>query len=116
MKLYKIIEQWLKENRCNGLLKPYTKCSCNFNNLLMCETFNRECKPYRLFGENGLYEIKEENIKAYEIVEFWLKEKNYDGLYNEKTGCDCKLDGLMFCQRWNRDCKAGNLYIKKIIR
>jgi len=35
------------------------------------------------------------NIK--EMVATYLKEKGYDGLYNEEGGCSCPLDDLISC-------------------
>ncbi|MFA5558897.1 MAG: hypothetical protein WDA59_05480 [Methanofastidiosum sp.] len=50
------------------------------------------------------------NVKK--IVENWLKENGYTGLYNEAGICGCEIDDLMPCagaDNWNSidDCMPG---------
>jgi hypothetical protein len=40
-----------------------------------------------------------------EIVESWLKEHKYDGLWNED--CGCQIGDLMPCDEPYVDCQAG---------
>ena len=43
-----------------------------------------------------------------EIVEQWLKEHGYDGLYNsECDSCACLLDNLAECDQIDNGCSAG---------
>lgn len=39
------------------------------------------------------------------ILEQWLKENGYDGLYRES--CGCQVGDLMPCDEPGADCKAG---------
>ena len=46
------------------------------------------------------------NIK--EIVDSFLKENGYDGLYNEKANCGCEIDNLVpywndLLEDWDKD-------------
>lgn len=43
-----------------------------------------------------------------EIIEKYLKDNNYDGLYYPGE-CACKLDDLMPCEDCNFDCQPGIL-------
>ena len=45
-----------------------------------------------------------------EIIESYLKEKGFDGLYYSEAGCGCKLDDLFPCCEDPFQCKPG--YIK----
>ena len=40
-----------------------------------------------------------------DIIEAWLKENGYDGLYGEE--CACRIDDLMPCEEPGTDCEAG---------
>jgi len=42
-----------------------------------------------------------------EIVEEWLIENGYDGLFN--TDCGCRIGDLMPCMEPQDDCEAGFL-------
>ena len=42
-----------------------------------------------------------------EIVEKWLKENGYDGLYNWSENCACCLDDLFVCGALSGGCEAG---------
>ena len=45
-----------------------------------------------------------------EIVEKFLREKGYDGLYNDDIECGCHLGDLIPCQSEGIEyCKAGKL-------
>lgn len=53
-----------------------------------------------------------DKITVRDIVYHWLKERNYDGLFNYHFGCGCELDDLMPCCSDNiPDCEPG--YKKK---
>ncbi len=43
------------------------------------------------------------------IVEQYLRQNGYDGLYNENGECACKTDGLVPCEQIGDDCCAGYL-------
>lgn len=43
----------------------------------------------------------------YQIIEEYLKENNYDGLYNSDTECACTLEDLFHCETPCTDCEAG---------
>jgi len=50
------------------------------------------------------------NPTALEIVEQWLRENDYDGLYTDGSGggCSCTLDDLAPCSGgWFINCRAG---------
>ena len=47
-------------------------------------------------------------MEAREIVEKWLKENGYDGLYREEC-CACRIGDLMPCSEYYADCIAGYL-------
>jgi len=42
-----------------------------------------------------------------EIIEKYLKENGYDGLYNERYECGCEIGDLAPCGEIGTDCKAG---------
>lgn len=44
-------------------------------------------------------------MNAIEIIEKYLKENGYDGLY--RTGCGCMIGELFPCANYPDDCKAG---------
>ena len=43
------------------------------------------------------------------IVERWLQENGYDGLFNEDGDCACKLSDLSPCEHLSHACKPGYL-------
>jgi hypothetical protein len=45
------------------------------------------------------------NVK--EIVQIWLRDNGYDGLYNTDAPCGCELDDLFCCDCCSPDCKPG---------
>lgn len=42
-----------------------------------------------------------------EIVEVWLKENNFDGLYSDGGECACELSDLQPCGENFSDCSPG---------
>jgi len=42
-----------------------------------------------------------------EIIEKYLKENGYDGLYNLNGECGCEIDDLIPCMDYCGDCKPG---------
>jgi len=44
-----------------------------------------------------------------QIVEQWLREHGYDGLYSPDGGCACRIDDLFPCQEFSSDCTAGHV-------
>jgi hypothetical protein len=44
-----------------------------------------------------------------EIVEKYLKDNGYDGLYSPYDECGCKIEHLFVCGAECTDCKAGYL-------
>ena len=47
-------------------------------------------------------------MKVKNIVEKYLKDNGYDGLYNPNDYCTCELDDIMLCDDYiNADCTAG---------
>lgn len=50
-----------------------------------------------------------------EIIESFLKENNFDGLYHTGTECGCKLNDLFPCKEDAFDCKPGYIHYKSKI-
>lgn len=44
-------------------------------------------------------------MEAIKMVEIWLKENSYDGLYTD--GCGCEVTDLMPCMEYGGRCEAG---------
>jgi hypothetical protein len=42
-----------------------------------------------------------------QIVQRWLTENSYDGLYHQDGECACATDNLMRCGEPGENCKAG---------
>jgi hypothetical protein len=51
--------------------------------------------------------MKKENKTVKQIVEAWLKEHSYTGLYDDDCECGCELSDLMPCDLSGCNCKAG---------
>jgi hypothetical protein len=47
------------------------------------------------------------DIHVIDILEAWLKQNDYDGLYNESNGCACRKGNLVPCEERIADCIAG---------
>ena len=47
------------------------------------------------------------NPDTREMVNRFLIEKRFQGLYNEDTGCACGFDDLAQCGEIKNDCRAG---------
>jgi len=47
------------------------------------------------------------NPEVKDLVQIGLRERGYDGLYNEELGCACLVDDLMPCVFENNKCEAG---------
>lgn len=45
------------------------------------------------------------NLK--QIVEKYIRENGFDGLYCERWSCDCNLNDLMKCELIDEDCQPG---------
>ena len=41
------------------------------------------------------------------VVENWLKDHGYDGLYHPDMGCGCRLGELLPCQDPSPECLVG---------
>jgi hypothetical protein len=54
----------------------------------------------------GNTEKRGSKMTVRQIVEKYLRENGYDGLYNSND-CACDLNDLMPCGFWDGDCKAG---------
>jgi hypothetical protein len=46
-------------------------------------------------------------MKIRDIVIKYLKENNFDGLYNEEEDCACLIDNIGVCEDLYPDCIAG---------
>jgi len=46
-------------------------------------------------------------MTVYEIIEKYLKENGYDGLYEPYSECDCKIGDLIPCFGHFGRCKPG---------
>ena len=46
-------------------------------------------------------------MKMHKIVEAWLGENDYDGLYHDDLECGCRLGDLMPCGEPSTHCMAG---------
>lgn len=46
-------------------------------------------------------------MKVRQIVEAYLKENGFDGLFNTNGECACVLDDLVACGELSEDCQAG---------
>jgi hypothetical protein len=53
------------------------------------------------------------NPTVHEIVESWLRQNGYDGLYFDAQECGCFLTDLMPCDGAAHDCKAGYWIIER---
>ena len=52
---------------------------------------------------------KTKNKTVEEIVQEYLEENGFDGLYNSNADCACKLDNLFVCDEVGMHCRAGYL-------
>lgn len=65
------------------------------------------CADCKIKIEGSERRMKNENcVKIRDIVECFVKENGYDGLYSVDR-CACKLDNLMHCDEFRSDCEAG---------
>ena len=46
-----------------------------------------------------------DNPAVAKMVEVWLRDNDYSGLWSEE--CGCEIDDLMPCGEYNSDCQAG---------
>ena len=51
----------------------------------------------------------QDKITVVEIIENYLKDNGFDGLYNEIGECACKINDLAPCGQIDHTCKAGYL-------
>lgn len=46
-------------------------------------------------------------MNVYEIIQDWLTDNGFDGLYNEELNCGCEISNLAPCDFLCTDCEAG---------